>query len=192
MTRNKILTLTVAPALAVALLAGAVQAQTRGDHGAMGGPGGPAGMMPDFATLDTDGDGKITREELEARRVERQRAMDPDGDGFITLEEMKAHASAEAVKRAEAMVDRMFARMDTDKDGRLSAAEALSGPMAGGGFDRMFDRVDRDGDGAISKEEFDRMGQMMGRHGDRKRGEGMRGEGRHGEGKRGEGKPPRP
>src|SRR5690606_37663422 len=155
-----------------ALFAGAVQARGWGDHGRMGGSGGPAAMMPDFATLDTDADGKITMAELEALRVERQKAMDPDGDGFITLEEMKAHAAAEAVKRAEAMVDRMFTRMDADKDGKLSAAEALSGPMAGGGFERMFGRVDRDGDGGISQEEFDTMGQMMQRRGDGKRGEG--------------------
>lgn len=176
MTRTKILTLTLAPVLAVALVAGAAQARGWGE-GRMGGQGGPAAMMPDFATLDTDGDGKITRAELEARQLELQKAMDPDGDGFITREEMKAHAAAEAVKRAEAMVDRMFDRRDADKDGRLSAAEAMSGPMNGAGFDRMFTRLDRDSDGAISKAEYDRMAEAMQR-GESKRGHGMRGEGK--------------
>lgn len=177
MTRNKTLTVTLAPVLAVMLLAGAAQAKGWGE-GRMGGPGGPSAMMPDFATLDTDGDGRITREELEARRLDRQGAIDPDGDGFVSLEEMKAHAVAQATARAEAMVDRMFAMMDTDKDGRLSAAEVLTGPR--GGLDRMFDRVDRDGDGAISKEEYDRMAAHMkkrgeGRHGGERRGPPMRG-----------------
>lgn len=177
MTRT--MTLTVVSALALALAAGAVQAHGKAD----GRMGGWAAAIPDFAALDTDKDGKVTRAELDARRAERQKAMDPDGDGFITLDEMKAHAAAQARVRAESMVDRMFARLDTDKDGRLSAAEAMAGPMAGGdrGAGRMFDRVDRDGDGAISQQEYDRMAERM---------QG-RGEGRHGRGKgegRGEGR----
>lgn len=189
MTRKTIFTLALAPVLAVALVAGAAQA--RGPGEARGGPGGMMGqMMPDFATLDSDGDGKVTKAELDARRVERQKAMDPDGDGFITLDEMKAHAAAQARERAEAMVDRMFAGLDTDKDGKLSAAEALAGPMAGArGADRLFDRVDRDGDGAISQLEYDRMAERMQGRGEGRRGGGMRGEGKHGEGMRGHGKP---
>jgi len=183
MNRKTIFTLTLAPVLAVALVAGMAQARGPGEgHGAHG--GNMQQMMPDFGTLDTDGDGKVTKAEIDARRLDRQKAMDPDADGFITLEEMKSHAAAQAKQRAEAMVDRMFAGLDTDKDGKLSAAEAMSGPMAGGrGMDRMFDRLDRDGDGAISQAEYDRMGERMQRMGDRKRGEGMRGEGRHGHGK---------
>ena len=175
MTRQT--TVALVSALAVALGAGAVMAKGWGE-GRMGGHGDMSGMMPAFATLDTDGDGKITRAELDARKADRQKAMDPDGDGFITLDEMKAHAAEQARTRAEAMVDRMFARLDTDKDGKLSAAEALSGPMGGQrGAERMFDRLDRDGDDAISAEEYARMTERM-----QGRGEG-RGHGqRHGRG----------
>lgn len=175
MTRK--LTLTLASALALALAAGAVQAQDRA-------PRGP-GMMPDFATLDTDGDGKITREELEAHRLDRIKSLDPDGDGFITLEEMKTRMGDEARKRAEAMAERIFERVDADKDGKISAAEGLAAKAhgrPGPDFGRLFDRVDRDGDGAISKEEFERAARWM--H--------QRGEGRPGFDRRGEDGPKRP
>ncbi len=192
MTRKT--TLTVASALVLALAAGAAQAWPHGDRA--GAPGrGPHMMMPSFEELDTDGDGRITREELEAKRLERIRSMDPDGDGFITLEEMKTRAGEEARKRAEAMAERMFTELDADKDGKISAAEALGARMAGPqGMERLFDRVDADDDGAVSKAEFDRAAERMQRmRGDGPRGQGMHGEGRHGMGPRGDhGRPPMP
>lgn len=179
-SRKTILALAVVPMLGLGIVAGVAEARGWGD-GRMGGMEGMGGgmpqMLPGFAEMDADKDGKVTRAEIDAIRVERQKAMDPDGDGFITATEMKAHAADQAKARAEAMVDRMFARLDADKDGKLSAAEALSGPMAGGnGIDRMFDRVDGDGDGVISQAEYDAAAERMA--------EGMR---RHGEG-RGHGK----
>lgn len=174
MTRKTVLMLTVAPALALAVAAGAVQARGPGEHDRMGGR--PAAMMPDFATLDTDGDGKITRAELDARRADRQKAMDADGDGFVTLEEMKAHAAAEAAARAETMAARMFERADADKDGKLSVTELdAASPRRQAGLDRMFARIDQDGDGAISQAEYDRMAARM-QEGRRGHGEG-RGDG---------------
>jgi Ca2+-binding EF-hand superfamily protein len=177
-SRKTILALAALPVLGLGIAAGAAQARGWGDD-RMG--GGMPPMLPGFAELDADKDGKVTRAEIDALRAERQKAMDPDGDGFITAAEMKAHAADQARARAEAMVDRLFARLDADKDGKLSAAEALSGPMAGGrGVDRMFGRVDRDGDGAISQAEYDaaaeRMAEGMRRHGERRghgKGEGQ-------------------
>lgn len=172
-SRKTILALAVVPVLGLGVIAGVAEARGWGEDRM----GGMPQMLPGFAEMDTDKDGKVTRAEIDAIRAERQKAMDPDGDGFITAAEMKAHAADQAKARAEAMVDRMFARLDADKDGRLSAAEALSGPMAGGrGVDRMFDRVDRDNDGAISLAEYDAAAERMA--------EGRRG---HGEG-RGHGK----
>jgi Ca2+-binding EF-hand superfamily protein len=166
-SRKTILALALVPVLGLGVVAGVAEARGWGED-RMG--GGMPQMLPGFAEMDADKDGKVTRAEIDAIRAERQKAMDPDGDGYVTLEEMKAHAGEQARARAEAMVDRMFARLDTDKDGKLSAAEALSGPMAGGrGVDRMFDRLDRDGDGALSQAEYDAAARRMA--------EGMRGKG---------------
>lgn len=184
MTRKT--TLTVASVLALALAAGAAQAWP---HGGRAQGHGPHMMMPAFGDLDTDGDGKITREELEAKRLERIKAMDPDGDGFITLDEMKTRAGEQARQRAEAMAERMFTGLDADKDGKISAAEALGARMAAPqGMERLFNRVDADDDGAISQQEFDRAAERM----QKMRGKGH-GEGRHGKGPRGEHqRPPMP
>jgi Ca2+-binding EF-hand superfamily protein len=185
-SRKTMLAMAVAPVLALGLVAGVAEARGWGEDRMGGMGGGMPQMLPGFADMDADKDGKVTRAEIDAIRAERQKAMDPDGDGFVTLEEMTAHAADSAKARAEAMVDRMFARADTDKDGKLSAAEALASPMAGGrGTDRMFDRLDRDSDGAISQAEYDAAAERMAK-GDRGRGEGRghgKGEGRgHGHG----------
>ncbi|MDO9525383.1 MAG: hypothetical protein Q7J57_07540 [Gemmobacter sp.] len=137
-----------------ATLAVPVVAQSRGE----GMRGGMHGAMLDFETLDINKDGKITKEDITAARDARIKSMDPDGDGFVTREEMLAHAMEAERKRVEARVGDMFDSMDTDADGRLSAAEVISGRMGrsgSGGMDRMFDRVDADKDGAISPEELD-------------------------------------
>ena len=81
-----------------------------------------AGQEARFKQLDTDKDGKLTKEELFAqsrstsdRALERQEAffrrMDTDQDGFVSKAEFMAQA------------DRNFARCDLDKDGRINTAE---------------------------------------------------------------------
>jgi len=143
-------------AAVTAALAVPVIAQTRGWGGDDGMHGRMQGEMLDFDTLDADKDGKITKEEIAAARTARIKAMDPDGDGFVTREEMLAHANDMARKQVEARIGDMFARMDTDGDGKLGAAEVMAAPMGGQrGMDRMFDRVDADSDGAVTRAEMD-------------------------------------
>lgn len=163
----------VAPALAsvlaLVLATGAVSAQ---DAGAA-----PAKRPAPLMQLDTDGDGRVTRAEWDAPRLERLKAMDPDQDGFVTLEEMKADAVARATKRAEAMAERRFNRLDSDGDGKISAAEAMMappegrpgpkggkghgprgkamGPMGGDFHANFFERLDADKDGVLSAEELE-------------------------------------
>ncbi|WP_310542338.1 hypothetical protein [Phenylobacterium sp.] len=76
-----------------------------------------------FAMADLDQDGKVTTEELEQARADREvsgprwgaggRLMraDTDTDGEVTLADVQAHTR------------RRFARLDTDKDAVVSAAE---------------------------------------------------------------------
>lgn len=47
-------------------------------------------------------------------------------------------------------VDQVFAKLDTDKDGRISKAEAAKGPKMA----KAFDRVDADHDGFVSRAEM--------------------------------------
>lgn len=140
----KPLTLTAALALALALplAAGLVgSAEARGAD-RMG-----AHAAPDFATIDTDGDGVISEAEFDAMRsgglaarlfadrtLER---FDTDGDGVLSAEELSAAAqemrgmrgahgglrSGDAADRAA----RMFEMLDTDGDGMLSPEEFAAG-----------------------------------------------------------------
>ena len=87
-----------------------------------------AGQEARFKRLDTNGDGKLTQEELFARtpaignsvlptdrQAQRQSSyfqlLDADKDGVVTLAEFMAQA------------DRNFARCDINKDGRIDTAE---------------------------------------------------------------------
>jgi hypothetical protein len=58
-----------------------------------GGRGGQAGR-PDpavmFQRLDTDGDGRLTKEELPPRMLQRWQTMDANGDGFVDQAEQTA------------------------------------------------------------------------------------------------------
>jgi len=104
-----------------------------------------------FLTLDRDGSGGLTLEELQAHAEARFTRLDADGSGGVTADELVAAARARADDRAA----RMIARLDDDGDGILQMDEM---PRRVGGDDdraaRMFDRVDANQDGEISQDEF--------------------------------------
>jgi Ca2+-binding EF-hand superfamily protein len=122
------------------------------DHG--GGMGGMGGML-DFDTLDADGDGTITTDEIAAARAGMVDGIDADGDGMLSADEIAAFHMRGMQARADAMAARMIEALDADGDGMLSAAELLARPMPMQMMTRMFDRADADGDGAISRQEWD-------------------------------------
>ncbi len=91
-------------------------------------PNGRPRQEARFKQLDTNGDGKLTQDELFARtpaignsvlptdrQAQRQstyfQLLDADKDGVVTLAEFMAQA------------DRNFARCDINKDGRIDTAE---------------------------------------------------------------------
>lgn len=121
-------------------------------------PAAFAQERPDFETLDLDGSGEITADEMKAHAATRFADRDADGDGKVDLAELQTHLRAQADARAARMLD----RMDTNGDGALTEDE-----MAGRRDPaRMIARMDTDGSGGLSKEEFaearERFGHRMG------------------------------
>lgn len=127
---------------------------------AMAEKGPMGGMMPGFDLLDTNKDGKVTKEEFAAFRAAKFTEADADKDGKLSAEEMVAmRQKAEAARKTE-MAKAMIARLDSDKDGFLTTAEMEAMPK----MDKMFDRVDANADGAISTEEMEAAKARMAEH----------------------------
>ena len=120
-----------------------------GSGAALAQPGKTAPRGPQypgwFDLLDRDGDGVVTKAELEQLQSERFQRMDTDGDGVLSAEELYQGLQRE---RAE----RMHRRLDRDGDGRVSLEEFSAMPL------QHFSRLDRDGDGQVSKEDLRRKG----------------------------------
>ncbi|MEL7345992.1 MAG: EF-hand domain-containing protein, partial [Pseudomonadota bacterium] len=95
---------------------------------------------PDFATLDANGDGALTADDIQAASDARFAELDTDGDGSISEAEYVARAAALASERAA----QAFARLDADEDGSLSrdVLEARAG-RASGMAARMIERQSR-------------------------------------------------
>ena len=73
--------------------------QRGGRHGGQGGRGGRGGER--MAQLDKNGDGRFSRDELAGheRALQNFAAIDGDKDGFLTREEMKAYHQAHRGER---------------------------------------------------------------------------------------------
>ena len=111
--------------------------QGRGDGKGMG-RGGPR-----FEQLDKDSNGKVSLDELSRSKDEWLTRFDANKDGVVTEPELEAQRAAKQTERRE----RIFAKRDNNKDGKLSLAEAKGPP-------HFFDRADANKDGDVTKEEL--------------------------------------
>ena len=115
----------------------------------------PHGPKHSFEALDADGDGEVSRAEFDSHRADRFAKADTNGDGLLSRDEVVARGQ----DRAERFADRMFQRLDENRDGAISLAE-----MSEGRGNRFFDRADSDGNGAVSKPEFEQMKKRFAEH----------------------------
>ncbi|KAI3806599.1 hypothetical protein L1987_22508 [Smallanthus sonchifolius] len=135
-------------------------------------------LVQAFRFIDSDGDGRITRGELEAvlnriggsePQIREELSLmlneiDKDGDGVITLEEFGAISSAFAPPACDTELRDVFDFFDTDHDGRITADE-LFAVLKSLGDGRctleecrsMICNVDKNGDGFVCFEDFSRM-----------------------------------
>lgn len=166
------------------------QAQDAPKTPPQGGPRDPAARAEEyFKRLDTNGDGKISKEEyVEAAKKEAEERfnnLDANKDGFIDKEELQ--------KALQAQRGRFAGGRSRGEGGERPAGAPEGGPRAGGGgmgalgelmrkvqetgsvtkedyhkiTDEQFDRLDTNHDGKITKEELEeamsRMREMFGR-----------------------------
>ncbi|MBI3951903.1 MAG: EF-hand domain-containing protein [Acidobacteria bacterium] len=100
--------------------------------------------------LDTDKDGKVSRQEF-AAIVNFFAQLDRDGDSSLTADELTGLAFVRPAS-GELDVDALFQRFDTDRDGKLSEAELTAAPQFKN--PRYFTLLDQDKDGFVTKDEL--------------------------------------
>ena len=114
------------------VLAGIAQAQAlAGGHGLL-------------QRADADGNGVLTRSEVDRFAAERFAAADGDRDGALSPGEFAGITRRRSPDRAE----RVFARLDRNGDGLVQRREYNQRPA------RIFARLDADKDGRITRDEL--------------------------------------
>jgi Ca2+-binding EF-hand superfamily protein len=146
MNRNLVLAAALLALAPATLLAG--EGERKGDGG--------------FSRLDTNKDGVLTKDELQAKGADRIAAsfdkLDRDKDGMVTQEEMKeARTTRMAAMREHA--EERFKTADKNGDGSLSKEEATASMPR---LAQRFDSLDQNKDGQLSRDELRNAG---GRHG---------------------------
>lgn len=145
--------LTTAAATALAALAAGTAMAQEGPGDMLGGFHGEI----DVVAIDTDGNGTLTRAELQARAVERLARADANGDGSLDRLEIVAlmpgprggFLNLFAEDPAERMADRLIALLGGTETGRVEVAA-----LADRRVNAILALADTDRDAALSPEEL--------------------------------------
>ena len=138
------------------------------------GSDGPANAQQLFQKIDTDGDGRITKDEMKASAPKGGSRpgpsidslfsqIDTDGDGGIDETENQAFLESAKSRRhgppdAAGMARKMFEKADSNGDGKITKEEleaALPRHDSSEALERLFTNADSDEDGAISQSELE-------------------------------------
>lgn len=110
----------------------------------------PTGLIDQatFAVIDTDADGKVSLREMAVHKHREGLAeLDLDNDKRISAEEWKA-------ARPAASDDGTFARLDRNGDRFITEEEAVADLTEQQAFKEAFARMDLDRDGKLTWEEY--------------------------------------
>ncbi|OQW96045.1 MAG: hypothetical protein BWK79_00250 [Beggiatoa sp. IS2] len=109
---------------------------------------------PPFAKLlerfDVNQDGSLTHDEVQSVQEGFFKTADTDVDGFLTAEELEAAH----VQEREAHVAEKFAELDSNNDGGIQADELTNTDGPDRHLARHFAEVDSNGDGSITLAEM--------------------------------------
>ncbi|MFT4176150.1 MAG: EF-hand domain-containing protein [Luteolibacter sp.] len=112
-----------------------------------------------FKRFDKDGDGKLTRDELEAmfrrfegNKMQRLKELDTDKSGGISFEEFKAGEMFK--KLPPEKQEAIFKRLDSDGDGQITPKDRPRRDRERPSPKHIFEKNDENRDGFLSFEEF--------------------------------------
>jgi len=111
-----------------------------------------------FKQADTNNDGALSMEEMQAARMKRFDGADADKDGFISAGELTAHHEARMKEKQDDHFKGFTTRFDGNKDGKVAIDEIKTHEP------EFFKKADANSDGKLTADEM-KAAKSKGHHG---------------------------